>query len=417
MLAAEVEAQDKQQGALQEVIVTAQKSEESPAGRADLRHRHSRRPDRQLCGIGIRTTCRARCPAVQFMSSGLTNTTIRGVGTYNNQPNVDAAVAWNIDGTYISHHMATPPILFDLDRIEVVRGPLGTLYGKNSNGGAINVLTAKPVLGEWKGARLGGRRQLRPARHRVHDQRADQRHAGDRGRRSQTTTPTATSKTAARARTTMPRACACCMSRTTISTSRPPGMVRRRRLGRRAVATARRGQRSAPRARASSGSRIRASACPATIAQRHGRPDRRESRLHGTRTNWSAYVEVNYRLGRGHADLDLELAQVRSRRAPCLGLQLLLADPRELVHHAGVSAGERGGLAVRLGRRRCSTRRKTATASSSSAPSGRRTTRFRQAANSYGVRERQGHDRRGVRRSHLSAQRSVPREGWPALHR
>jgi iron complex outermembrane receptor protein len=59
------------------------------------------------------------------------------------------AVAWNVDGTYISHHMAIPTILFDLERIELVRGPLGTLYGKNSNGGAINVLTARPVLGEW----------------------------------------------------------------------------------------------------------------------------------------------------------------------------------------------------------------------------------------------------------------------------
>ena len=93
-------------------------------------------------------------PTVRFMGgeggSGLINVVIRGVGTYNNQPNVDSAVAWNVDGTYISHHMAIPTILFDLERIELVRGPLGTLYGKNSNGGAINVVTAKPVLGEYQ---------------------------------------------------------------------------------------------------------------------------------------------------------------------------------------------------------------------------------------------------------------------------
>ena len=93
-------------------------------------------------------------PSLRFMGgeggSGAINVVIRGVGTYNNQPNVDMAVAWNVDGTYISHHMAIPTILFDLERIELVRGPLGTLYGKNSNGGAINVRTAKPVLGEWQ---------------------------------------------------------------------------------------------------------------------------------------------------------------------------------------------------------------------------------------------------------------------------
>jgi iron complex outermembrane receptor protein len=100
-------------------------------------------------GINNPNDLQSEMPAVQFMTSGLTNTTIRGVGTYNNQPNVDAAVAWNIDGTYISHHMATPPILFDLERLEVVRGPLGTLYGKNSNGGSINVITGRPRLGEF----------------------------------------------------------------------------------------------------------------------------------------------------------------------------------------------------------------------------------------------------------------------------
>jgi iron complex outermembrane receptor protein len=143
-------AMAQEPGALEEVTVTAQKREQSVQ---DATIAVTAIQGDQITSYGIRNPndVQAQMPAVQFMTSGLTNTMIRGVGTYNNQPNVDAAVAWNIDGTYISHHMATPPILFDVDRIEVVRGPLGTLYGKNSNGGSINVITSRPVLGEWKG--------------------------------------------------------------------------------------------------------------------------------------------------------------------------------------------------------------------------------------------------------------------------
>lgn len=153
----------QESGALEEILVTAQKREESLQ---DATISVTAIQGAEIAEFNVQdiNQLQNQMPSVQFMTSGLTNTTIRGVGTYNNQPNVDAAVAWVIDGTYISHHMAVPPILFDIDRLEVVRGPLGTLYGKNSNGGAISIVTARPVLEEW-GARasvgFGNRDQVR----------------------------------------------------------------------------------------------------------------------------------------------------------------------------------------------------------------------------------------------------------------
>ncbi|HEV7714814.1 MAG TPA: TonB-dependent receptor plug domain-containing protein, partial [Steroidobacteraceae bacterium] len=97
----------------------------------------------------------SQLPGVRFSESGLSSILIRGVGTVNNQPGVDSAVLYSQDGTYMSHLQALPPMMFDIARIEVVRGPQGTLYGRNSNGGSLNVITAKPVLNEWHASAAG----------------------------------------------------------------------------------------------------------------------------------------------------------------------------------------------------------------------------------------------------------------------
>lgn len=93
---------------LAEVVVTAEKREETLHD-ATIAITAVSASDIENFGVSNPDNLQSQMPGVQFMNSGLTNTTIRGVGTYNNQPNVDAAVAWNIDGTYIAHHMATPP--------------------------------------------------------------------------------------------------------------------------------------------------------------------------------------------------------------------------------------------------------------------------------------------------------------------
>ena len=84
-------------------------------------------------------------PVVQLnQDQGTIKITVRGVGTNSNDESQDASVVVNIDGEYINRPQALGVSLFDMDRVEVLRGPQGTLYGRNSTGGAINFITRKP---------------------------------------------------------------------------------------------------------------------------------------------------------------------------------------------------------------------------------------------------------------------------------
>lgn len=84
-------------------------------------------------------------PAVQInQDQGTVKITMRGIGTTSNDEAQDTSVVANIDGEYMNRPNALSVALFDLDRVEVLRGPQGTLYGRNSTGGAINFITRDP---------------------------------------------------------------------------------------------------------------------------------------------------------------------------------------------------------------------------------------------------------------------------------
>ncbi len=76
---------------------------------------------------------------------------LRGVGNFNANALSDSAIAFNLDGVFVARPSSTGGVLYDIDRIEVLKGPQGTLYGRNATGGAINIITRKPELGKFGG--------------------------------------------------------------------------------------------------------------------------------------------------------------------------------------------------------------------------------------------------------------------------
>lgn len=87
-------------------------------------------------------------PSVQLYSSNPRNTTIniRGLGSTFGLTNdgIDPGVGFYVDGVYHARPAATTLDFIDLDQIEVLRGPQGTLFGKNTTAGAFNITTRKP---------------------------------------------------------------------------------------------------------------------------------------------------------------------------------------------------------------------------------------------------------------------------------
>lgn len=91
---------------------------------------------------------------------------LRGVGTENLTSGGDPGVALHVDGAYIARTSAANFDLYDVERVEVLKGPQGTLYGRNATGGAINIISRAPTndfggnarieFGNYDHIRVGG---------------------------------------------------------------------------------------------------------------------------------------------------------------------------------------------------------------------------------------------------------------------
>ena len=132
-------------GQIGDIIVTAQKRAES-VQRTPLAITALTGDALQQRGVSNLTDLQAAVPNVniqQRTSYGVV--TIRGVGFDILTAGSDSSVAVHQDGVYVSRPAAALATLFDVERIEIARGPQGTLYGRNATGGAVNIISRKPT--------------------------------------------------------------------------------------------------------------------------------------------------------------------------------------------------------------------------------------------------------------------------------
>ncbi|WP_337842778.1 TonB-dependent receptor [Rheinheimera sp.] len=93
-------------------------------------------------------------PSLQIAQNGTQNTPmvyIRGIGSSDQTESGDPAVAFHIDGVYSARSQGASALMFDLEGAEVLRGPQGTLFGRNATGGVVNLHTAKARLDGFEG--------------------------------------------------------------------------------------------------------------------------------------------------------------------------------------------------------------------------------------------------------------------------
>jgi iron complex outermembrane receptor protein len=134
---------------IEKVVVTAQKRSQDvqkvPISMSVLTG--TQLDDRGIDGFAA---LKNQTPSLTFgagVTGGENAITLRGVGSENVTGGGDPGVAVHSDGIYLGRTVGVEQTFFDVQRIEVLRGPQGTLYGRNSTGGAVNIISRKPELG------------------------------------------------------------------------------------------------------------------------------------------------------------------------------------------------------------------------------------------------------------------------------
>ena len=155
-----------EEGALEEIIVTAEK-----------RNTDLQRTPIAMTALGGKTLDQEQVRSLVDITDlaptfkigevdGYEQITIRGIGINNFTPGFDSTVSVNVNGVNVSRPVAQATSLFDVSQLEVLRGPQGTLYGRNASAGSVNITTTLPkndlsgygkvIVGNYQDVRVEG---------------------------------------------------------------------------------------------------------------------------------------------------------------------------------------------------------------------------------------------------------------------
>src|SRR5690606_17718598 len=87
-------------------------------------------------------------PSLSIAQNGTQNTPLggmRGIGSADHTQSGDPACAFHVDGIYSARSQGATIMMYDLESAEILRGPQGTLFGRNATAGVVNLHTAKPI--------------------------------------------------------------------------------------------------------------------------------------------------------------------------------------------------------------------------------------------------------------------------------
>ncbi|HWU02005.1 MAG TPA: TonB-dependent receptor, partial [Novosphingobium sp.] len=145
---------------LEDIVVTATKRETnlqqtpisiSVMGQENLKDRHVQ----SLLDLADGAVPSLRVATFEARQSALT-IGIRGIVPLDaNQPAREQGVGVYLDGVYLGRSHGLNAALFDIERVEVLKGPQGTLFGRNTEGGALSMISAAPT-GKFEGRVSGG---------------------------------------------------------------------------------------------------------------------------------------------------------------------------------------------------------------------------------------------------------------------
>lgn len=137
---------------LEEIVITAERRSENLQEVPNAITALSRMTIEQS-DIHDLTDIATRVPGLTFspFSPGQNVVALRGASSNDDGAGTDNSVAVFVDDVYLGRVSNINPEMFDLERVEVLRGPQGTLYGKNTIGGAINVVSTRPNTEELEG--------------------------------------------------------------------------------------------------------------------------------------------------------------------------------------------------------------------------------------------------------------------------